>query len=793
MPVIQQPSSSGGLAAFAKCLKRAHTRLNAPGLPGSYPLALPQCAKIKSRMKSDNLPGYPMAEKRAKTPVKEMSQIKQDLLQQALHQVKVLKAKLESADHADAPKLQQALVQIESLKEQLNSAEASNRKHQQALHELKTDLESSKRAKTSRLEGVLQQVQALKQEVASLKDENSRLKRQLEIETSTTSDARPVPTQLTIDLPTPAPNSRPTDDEKGLVEQSASQRSTASITLSTLSPQQKLALFADLFPWRRDVYAARWESRSTGKNGYSPARQHHEFHGKNSCPVPPACPNLPPTDIVLKEHLQGKTTIGVYPILENEMCRFVAIDLDQKNKNRIVKCAKVNEPWSEHLPPPKREVEKQSEQLGDSDAIDSWSWKEDARALLNAAGNLDVPAYLERSRSGTGGHVWIFFEEPLSAALARRLAEALITKAERDTGQLSLRSYDRMFPNQDTIPQKGYGNLIALPLQKVPLSSGNSAFLDESMVPYDDQWAFLQSVKKMSTVVVEALVTKATRQNALMPVDRPSEKEEADEKIDPWALPPSAKRKEDTILTPPLPTHVAITLSNFVYIPKIGLTRSHLNRIERIAAFQNPQFYKNQNLRLSNYKTPRIISCAEEFPEHLALPRGCLADLIELLNKSGVAYSLDDKRFSGRKVRAKFKGKLRDDQKKAAQELLTSETGVLSAVPGFGKTVIAAYCIAKRKVNTLVLVHRQTLLRQWKERLSTFLELPPESIGQIGGGKNKPTGIIDIATVQTLNKEGTVNDLVGNTARLSWTSATVLALWNSNRSFARSKPSAFLD
>ena len=511
----------------------------------------------------------------------------------------------------------------------------------------------------------------------------------------------------------------------------------------------------------------RWENPSTGENGYKPKREHdysaHQFQGKKRpCPGSPACRDLPLTSEVLKHHLQGKETVGVYPTLDNDTCLFLAIDLDQKNQNKIAKCAKGAQPWSAQAPPPKRELDRHSEKSSSAVLTDeSWSWQNDARSLMNAARSLNVPAYLERSRSGNGGHVWVFFNEPVSAAVARRSGEALITKAHHDTGQLSLRSYDRMFPNQDTLPKKGYGNLIALPLQKGPKANGNSVFLDETMAPYSDQWKLIQSVTKMRTEAIEALVREATRQNALMSVDRPSENEEDDEKIDPWALPPSGKKREETSLSHPLPANVTITLCNFAYVPKDGLTRSQLNRIERIAAFQNPEFYKNQNLRLSNYKTPRIICCAEEFPEHLALPRGCVDALTELLNKSGVQYTIDDKRVCGRKIRAKFKGKLREDQKKAAQELLMSEMGILSAVPGFGKTVIAAHCIAKRKVSTLVLVHRQQLVQQWKERLSSFLELPSASIGQISGGKKKPSGIIDIATVQSLNKKGEVDDLVG--------------------------------
>lgn len=704
-----------------------------------------------------------MSEKKARSPVKPMSQVKTDLLQQALQQVKVLKAKLESSEKTDMSLLQKANEEIEVLRKQLNVAEAVNRKLEaniRALESIKVESEISERALEQRLAAALQQIQSLQSQLESLDRENARLKKKSENETRTDLEIDES-TQLTINLLNPTFKDNGNGTNQSTVEEiSANTTLKIQVPSVSLSAPEKVALFAGLFARRRDQYAERWESHSTGKNGYSPARKHFEFHGKRRCPGPPTCPNLPLTDNDLKEHLQGKKTIGVYPMLEDETCVFVAIDLDQKNKNRITECRKVTEPWCEHAPVPKRELDIESEPV--SSATDTWSWKDDARALMDAARNLDVPAYLEQSRSGNGAHLWIFFEEPITAAIARRLAEVLITKAERDTGQLGLRSYDRMFPNQDTMPKKGYGNLIALPLQKGPLALGNSAFLDQSMTPYEDQWSLLQSVRKMTVTSVEALVREAMRQNAVMSVDQPSDKEESDDKLDPWALPPSGKRKEEGILNPPLPSVVGVTLCNFAYISKSGLTKSQLNRIERLAAFQNPKFYQNQNLRLSNYITPRIISCAEEFPEHLALPRGCLDGLINLLDRSGVPYTIDDKRFAGKRIRAKFKGTLRDDQKNAAQELLKSETGILYAVPGFGKTVIGAFCISKRKVNTLVLVHRQQLLDQWRERLSTFLELPPSSIGQIGGGKKKPTGVIDVAMVQSLNDKGVVDDLVAD-------------------------------
>lgn len=488
---------------------------------------------------------------------------------------------------------------------------------------------------------------------------------------------------------------------------------------------EKIVLFRRLFVGRQDVYAVRWQSDITGKSGYQPAR-HHDYMSHKYDPTKKRkicgnnCPHLPLTDKVLVEHLEGKHTIGTYPLLPDETCPFLCIDLDEEG------------------------------------------WQDDARSLLHSAELLGVPAYLERSRSGKGGHLWIFFESPVPASLARKLGDALITRSNQGPQPLSLRSYDRMFPNQDTMPASGYGNLIALPLQKKPLGNGNSAFLDHNMMPYENQWDMLKTVCRIDMAAVEHVVEEAVRCNALMAVARPREDEatESGATPDPWSLFPSRRKPGDTLLQRPFPAVFKIVLGNLIYIEKKGLSKTHLNRFTRLAAFQNPQFFANQALRLSTYNIPRIICCTENFPQHLALPRGCLEDLILLLKNSGAQYTIEDQRFAGKKIPVNFTGKLRPEQQTAAEKILEYDTGVLAAATGVGKTVIASYCISQRRTNTLVLVHRRQLLEQWKTQLAAFLDIESASIGQIGSGKNQASGIIDVATVQSLCLKGEVNDIV---------------------------------
>jgi len=491
--------------------------------------------------------------------------------------------------------------------------------------------------------------------------------------------------------------------------------STVAVVTSKSSPDEKVKLFRSLFRGREDVYAARWEGRS-GKTGYSPA---HRKIWSNSFQKRPDEPKeyFPLTDQVIHDHLTGKLTAGVYPLLSNETCWFLAADFDKT------------------------------------------TWQDDVRAFLQTCADWNIPAVPERSRSGRGGHVWIFFDAALPAGLARKLGAAILTRTMERRHQLGLDSYDRFFPSQDTMPKGGFGNLIALPLQHLPRSHGNSVFLANDFNPHSDQWAFLSCIRRMSFAEIGALVRDAERSDEIIGVRRSITDDDSNE--DPWTLPPSRKKKDQPI-PGPLPPTVKIVRSNLIYVEKEGLPSALLNRLHRLAAFQNPEFYRAQAMRLSTFGKPRVIRCAEEFPRHIALPRGCLDEITAFFKSHNVAVQLDDQRFAGTPIEVKFHGQLRPEQQAAANAMLTSDDGILSATTAFGKTVIAAWLIAERKVNTLILVHRRQLLDQWRERLAAFLNLPIKSIGQIGGGRRRASGMIDVGVIQSLNRKQVVDDIVAN-------------------------------
>jgi hypothetical protein len=266
-------------------------------------------------------------------------------------------------------------------------------------------------------------------------------------------------------------------------------------------------------------------------------------------------------------------------------------------------------------------------------------------------------------------------------------------------------------------------------------------------------------VQRLSIEQMHGVVREAEHTGNLIGI-RLSARDDEEEETDPWMMPPSRKKKPESI-EGSLPILVRVTLGNLVYVEKEGLPSAMLNQLMRLAAFQNPEFYRSQAMRLSTFGKPRVIHCAEEFSRHLGLPRGCQGEVLEVLESHGVRVELADERFSGTPLEVAFHGELRPDQDKAAAVLLRHDTGVLSAGTAFGKTVVAAWMIAARKTNTLILVHRRQLLDQWRERLSIFLNLPLKGIGQIGAGRRKPTGTIDVAVLQSLNRKGGVDDTVG--------------------------------
>jgi superfamily II DNA or RNA helicase len=486
---------------------------------------------------------------------------------------------------------------------------------------------------------------------------------------------------------------------------------------STLSTVDKVALFRHLFHGRTDVYPIRWESKTSGKSGYAPACANEWRAGVCNKPRIKCgdCGHrllIPLSDAVIYGHLAGEHTVGVYPLLEDDTCYFLAVDFDEAE------------------------------------------WRDDARAFVQSCEELGVPVALEVSRSGQGAHAWLFFIGKVSARDARRLGTAIISHTCSRTRQLKLASYDRLFPAQDTMPKGGFGNLIALPLQKRPREHGYSVFVDGELRPYPDQWALLASIQPLAQHDIEPTILRAT--GGAHPLDVTFIDDE--DLATPWKR--AAKRSNT--LPGQMPASLSVTLANMIYFEKSQLPQALANRLIRLAAFQNPEFYRAQAMRMSVWDKPRVIGSAENFPQHIALPRGCLDAARELLKQNGIRCDLNDERHAGEPIDLSFVGTLRLDQEAAVSAMLHHDAGVLCAPTAFGKTVAAAAMIARRGVNTLVLVHRTELLKQWQERLQAFLCAGQGVVGTIGGGKARPTGKIDIAVMQSLSRQGEVNPLVEN-------------------------------
>ena len=479
-----------------------------------------------------------------------------------------------------------------------------------------------------------------------------------------------------------------------------------------LSSEEKIKIFQGIFQGRQDLYAKRWISNKTEKSGYSPACA-NEF-SQYKCDKPrikcSECPYrelLPLTENIIRKHLKGDITIGIYPLLPGDLCNFLVIDFDKK------------------------------------------TYQQDVIAFWNTTDELNIPIYVERSRSGNGAHIWIFFEESISAKVARKMGNILLTKT-MEKKSLDLDSYDRIFPNQDTMPKGGFGNLIALPFQGESAKLGNTIFVDKNFLPIKNQMGVLLNIRKLKTHEIYEFINKY-KDDDYKEFDI-QELENEDEL-------PEKENLKDIIFS----NHIQCILRDQIYIYKSNLLPRELTYLKRLASFTNPKFYELQKLRMPIFyeTTPRIISCFEEVDKYLILPRGCIDKIKEICKKSKVKLIIKDIREKGIQTDYKFNGKLNKKQEKAKNQLLSNDIGVLSAGTGFGKTVISAKIISELKTNTLVIVNRNNLLEQWKEKLSYFLGIDKKEIGQIGGGKENLNGKLDIASFQSLYKRENLEKIVG--------------------------------
>lgn len=488
----------------------------------------------------------------------------------------------------------------------------------------------------------------------------------------------------------------------------------------------KIALFRSLFTGREDVFVRRFESRRTGKCGYSPFCRNEWVKGicekpHKKCGVCPHRSFVPVSDSAIRAHLTGKDSFGkpfvmaAYPMLLDEKCRFLVLNFTQMK------------------------------------------WMDDVRTFMSVCWQEGISAAVEMLESGKAARLWFFFSEAVPAQSARQLGSFLITGAMCKRPQMGLNVYDHLTPDQNTLSANSFGRYVPLPLQKQEREKSNTVFLDETLQTCKDQWAFMAGLERMSPAELTERVEAASRHGSVMGLR--SVGDSVDKKY-PWYTPLLSDSPAE--VKSRLPDKIEMTLTNQLTLSKRNLPPFLHNLLLRTGAFLNPDYYQKEAMRLPVYSLARIISCAEDLTDELRLPRGCANEVKTILKKCGVACRIKDMRCKGIPLDVTFLGTLRRDQQKAANKMIKYNTGVLAATTAFGKTVLGAWMIAARKVNTLVVVSRRQLMTQWIDRLCEFLDIDKKEIGALGGGRKKLKGKIDVALLQSLVRDGSVNEHIAD-------------------------------
>lgn len=446
---------------------------------------------------------------------------------------------------------------------------------------------------------------------------------------------------------------------------------------STLTKEGKITLFRSLFVGRDDVYATYWISGDGLKKGYFPKTA--TFQGNDYLPL---------TDTVIQSHLEGKVRIGTYAVKDQSFCSFLAIDLDKS------------------------------------------SFLNDARAINTVCLEMGISPSFEISKSGNGLHIWFFFSHNVRARDARILGDLIITKAMDHSDGIDMKSFDRLFPNQDYVPYDGLGNLIALPLHYGSRNEEKTVFVDiDTLQTYSDQWNYLSGIAKIAPSRLGSLIQTYAQSLG------------AKETLMPWEI---EKIKLSS------PKRLKMVLHDSIYVEFDGLSKSFLNLLKRMASFYNPEFFMRQKQRLSTFNTPRIVSTYDLNERYIVLPRGLLEPLRRLGVKHKIKLEFQDKRLLEKTVTPPLLLELRPQQVDVFNSLMQYDYALLIAPPGFGKTAVASAIIASRSVKTLILVNKTALIDQWKERLMSYFSIDGKAIGILGKGKNSLNGSLDVATLQSL-------------------------------------------